>query len=314
MTTTTTTRGLTGRRVGYVEPGSAEWRTYMTASKIAAVLGHSPYASRFSLWHEMAGTIPRMEENDETQRGHLLEPAIAEWFASQHPDAKLYRSAMYAHRDIPWAAATPDRIIRYGDGREPEGLECKSGNNPWEWGEEGTDQIPLYYYDQCIWQAGVLGVPRVRVAAILSGLQFRKYVVEFDQAKFDRMVAEAGDFMGTLKRGEKPSLDPLDGHMDTYQAIRYLHPDIELDEVEIPQSLAMQAQCAVLDKDRNEKELTAIKSQLIDLMDTAKDALFEGKKIARRQAKGDGKPFLVFQPQLKKHDLTSNTITEGVAA
>lgn len=312
--TTTMTRGLTGKRVGYIPPRSAEWRTYMTASKVAAVLGHSPYKSKFGLWHEMAGTVPPIEEDDEMKRGQLLEPAIAAWYADKHPDAKLYRSAMYAHRDMPWAAATPDRIIRFGDGRDPEGLECKSGNNPWEWGEEGTDQIPLYYHDQCTWQCGVLGVPRVRVAAILSGLQFREYVVEFDQAKFDHMVAETRKFMDTLKRGEKPSLDPLDGHMDTYQAIRYLHPEIELEEVEVPRSLAVRAQNAVLEEARVKEEITALKSQLVDLMGSAKDAVIDGKKVARRQARGDGNPYVVLTPQLKKLDLTEVTNVERQAA
>lgn len=307
-------KGITGKRVGYVEPGSDAWMKYMTASKIAAVMGHSPYESRFSLWHRMAGTIPAQPDSEELQRGTLLEPAICDWWATKHPDAKLYRSPMYRHPQWQWAAATPDRIIRYGDGREPEGLEAKTANNPWEWGEEGTDEIPPYYFDQTNWQMGVLGIRRTHVAALMSGLSFRQYVVSFDKEYFARQVGEAQLFMDSLWAGEKPGIDPLDGHMETYLAIRHLHPDIELEAVEVPFKLALDAQDAVIAKDSNDERIRLLKIQLTDLMGTAKDAYIDGQKIARRQAKGEGAPYVVFPPGLKKIDFTKLThITESAA-
>lgn len=308
-------KGITGKRVGYIDPGSDQWMKYMTASKIAAVMGHSPYESRFSLWHRMNGTVPAQVENDELQRGTLLEPAVCEWWASKHPDAKLYRSPMYRHPLWEWVAATPDRIVRYGDGREPELLEAKTANNSWEWGEEGTDEIPPFYYDQVTWQLGVFGLEVCHVAALFSGLQFKAYRVEFNADYFARLVGEGRVFMESLWAGEKPSIDALDGHMETYVAIRYLHPDIELEEVEIPFRLALAVQDAVLDKESLERRTNLLKIQLTDLMGGAKDALFEGHKIARRQARGDGTPYVVFPPSLKSIDFTESTaITEGSAA
>lgn len=307
-------KGITGKRVGYIEPGTDEWMKYMTASKIAAVMGHSPYESRFSLWHRMNGTIPAQPESDELQRGTLLEPAVCEWWASNHPDAKLYRSPMYRHPLWEWVAATPDRIVRYGDGREPELLEAKTANNTWEWGEEGTAEIPPYYYDQVNWQLGTLGLTTAHVAALMSGLQFKEYTVNFDAKYFARQVGEGRVFMESLWAGEKPSIDPLDGHMETYLAVRYLHPDIELDEVEVPFKLALDVQDAVLEKESLERRTNLLKIQLTDLMGTAKDALFEGHKIARRQARGDGTPYVVFPPSLKSIDFTKSTAIKGSAA
>ena len=304
-------RGITGVRLGYIPPGSDEWRKYMTASKIAAVMGHSPYESRFSLWHTMAGTVPPKPQTEEMSRGNLLEPAICAWWQDQHPDVKLYRTGMYRHPNIGFAAATPDRIIRYGTGEEPRLLEAKTANNAWEWGAEGTDEIPPYYYDQVIWQLGVTGLTTCHVAVLLSSLTFREYEVAFNADYFAEMVTEATEFMRQVRAGEKPSIDPLDGHMDTYRAVRYLHPDIEIETVEVPQSLAMQVQCAVIDKERNDKEMNALKSQLTELMGTAKDAEFNGVKVARRQAKGEGNPYIIIQPGLKRAELI---IEEDTAA
>ena len=69
------------------QPGTAEWRTLLTASKIPAVMGTSPWSSRFTLWHEMAGTFTPEPINPAVlERGHILEPAVAAWFQAQHPE------------------------------------------------------------------------------------------------------------------------------------------------------------------------------------------------------------------------------------
>ena len=44
-----------------LQPGSPDWQTRMTASKVAAVLGLSPWESRFSLWHRMSGLISNLQ-------------------------------------------------------------------------------------------------------------------------------------------------------------------------------------------------------------------------------------------------------------
>jgi len=46
---------MTATLIPELEPGSAGWYQFMTASKVAAAMGLSPYESPFSLWHRMAG-------------------------------------------------------------------------------------------------------------------------------------------------------------------------------------------------------------------------------------------------------------------
>src|SRR5205823_13949319 len=70
--------------VGDFEPGSPEWHAArargLGGSEIAAVLGLSPWESKFSLWHRKMGLASPVVETDEMYWGKLHEPTIlAEW-------------------------------------------------------------------------------------------------------------------------------------------------------------------------------------------------------------------------------------------
>ena len=108
--------GLPAIALPDLQPGTPEWMRLMTASKVAAVLGLSPWESRYSLWHRMAGLIDPQPENDEKIRGHYLEPAVAQWFADQHPETIQQPGGTWAHPDRPWQATTPDRLLHAADG------------------------------------------------------------------------------------------------------------------------------------------------------------------------------------------------------
>ena len=69
------------------EPGTARWSALVTASKVAAIVGASPWDSPWSMWHRMSGDLAPDPDNAARLRGRLLEPAVLAWWAHQHPDA-----------------------------------------------------------------------------------------------------------------------------------------------------------------------------------------------------------------------------------
>ena len=87
-----------------------------------------------------------------------------------------------------------------------------------------------------------------------------------------------------------------DGSKATYEAVRYMHPDIEDDEVDVGGMgfLLVEAHKAYAEA---ENRLNQCKSEVLDEMGNAKYAYImrDGKKwvIAQRQARGQGKPWLV---------------------
>jgi putative phage-type endonuclease len=281
----------TGKLLPLVEPGSAAWFQRMSASKIATVLGLSPYDSRFSLWHRMAGLVPPEAESDEMRRGHYLEPAIAAWFADQHPGWSITTTGTWVHVDDDRWAATPDRLVTTDEG-EVRLLECKTEGSDEKWGEEGSDEIPVYHRAQVQWQMHVTGLRVCHVGLLTSYLSFRQYVVEHDPEDVARLVPAAEEFMASLPTGPTPRRPSIDGHPATYQAVRELHPEIDGEDAEIGRPLAEKfcgARHALKAAELAEREA---RSELADAMGSAKRALFDGDVIATRASKQGGTPYI----------------------
>ncbi len=241
-------------------PGNPEWhklrRAGISASEIAAVMGISPWESAFSLfWSKLNGWTA--EETPEMTAGKRAEPVIADWFAAEcdpHGNLLVERAGLYAHDERPWQLATPDRLVylpcpycesmRYrfcedcdttGVGKLVAVLECKYVVYNWDgWGEDGSDDIPVYYRAQVLWQMDVLGVDTGYLAA-WHGAEFRCYVIRRDEKDLRVMRGAARRFLDQLESGEAP---PLDGHTATLAALRKLHPSIEDVEVEVPVEFA----------------------------------------------------------------------------
>lgn len=105
----------TGVLLGRFEPGTPEWAEAragltITATEIAAVLGLSPWMSRFTLWHKKAGlrTAP-FESNPAVEWGIRLEDVVAAKWAEEHADTtELVSAGTWQHTSRPndW---DPDR-------------------------------------------------------------------------------------------------------------------------------------------------------------------------------------------------------------
>ncbi|QGZ17146.1 RecE-like recombination exonuclease [Arthrobacter phage DrYang] len=300
------------------KPGSPEWVKYLTASKIAAVMGHSTYDSYFSMWHRMAGNIDPEPAGDEALRGHYLEPSIANWFADQMPDYEVLTTGMWVAKDNPRFAATPDRFMVPKNPGMPLALaEVKSSNNDWEWGAEDTEEIPLGYYDQVTWQMRCIRtyypeIEGVHVPVLTIGLNFAKYYVPWDADYAEVLERKATAFMDALDAGEAPSIDPLDGHLQTYNAIKKLHPDIEPGSVELTDAEARPFLEAHLKAKAADLELQAAKNVVAMRMGNLQTAKFRGKKMFTRISKQGGTPYMTTARGLPAADIL--TEMENTAA
>jgi putative phage-type endonuclease len=281
----------TGILLPTIEPGTPEWLRRMSASKIAAVLGLSPWESRFSLWHRMAGLAEPEPDDDVKRRGHYLEPACAAWFADQHPDWQIATTGTWVHVDDDKLAATPDRLVTCDTG-EARLLECKTDGGDDDWGTPLTDQVPIYYRAQVQWQMHVTGLRVCHLAVLTKFLEFREYVIEYSAADALTMVDAARGFLDTLPGGPKARRPDLDGHSATYQVVRELHPQISGEDFDVPPDLAWDF-CAAQHQLKAAKATEqTVRTRLADAMGDAKRARFDGQTIADRRAKTGGTPYL----------------------
>lgn len=272
-------------------PGTAEWLQYMTGSKIAAVMRLSPYESAYSLWHRMAGIIPPEEPSEQMRRGHYLEPSILAWLADQNPGIEFgVRGSMWASVEHPAYAITPDALGTDRATGDQVLIEAKSALDKDVWGDELSDEIPVYYRCQVMWGMGILGIRRALVGVLSSYLDFREYEVLFDETEFALLVEAATAFMASLATREAPDID---SHSATYEVIREMHPAIDTGiSIDLPADLAHGYVAAKLACKSAEDDARLWTAKLADHMGNAKTARYGGRIIATRQVRGEAVPFV----------------------
>jgi putative phage-type endonuclease len=269
--------------------GSDGWkearRTRINGSEIAAVMQISPFDSPFSLWHRKAGLISDTETNDVMYWGTQLEPVIrAEW-NKRHPDLAVAETGQWAHKDRDWQGGSPDGL---GNGRL---WEAKTARTSDEWGEEGTDEVPVYYRAQTLWYLDVFGFELCDLSVLIAGSEYREYQIRYDADEASAMRQAARAFLDTLEQNIQP---PLDGHDATYEAVKELHPDIDPETVELEADVAvpyLDALAAYTDAVAEKRHRAAA---VIAAMGSAQYATYQRERIASRVAPRTeaGSPFL----------------------
>lgn len=294
--------------LGHLAPGTPEWDAArsglcITATEIAAVMGLSPWQSRFSLWHKKAGLpTPPFTASPAMEWGVRLEEAVAQKWADEHPGMLPQTAGTWRHRDRDWQRATPDRLIYEITDKParpdalvdpaPVGLlEIKTSPT----GEGWEDGVPVYYRAQILWQLDTLGMDRCHVALLVGGFDYREYTVEWDAADVELLRAEARAFLDSIERGERPAIDSSTA---TYQTVRAQAAGREDIDVEVPAELAYRYEQAHAAKRAAEVEHRQAAAEMLDAIGEGRWATVAGRRVAQRTVR-DGRTHSLILSQKK---------------
>lgn len=264
-------------------PGSPEHVGLITASKIPAILGISPYKTQGDLWMEMSGLAVPEEPSEELRQawawGHAAEESLARWWQEQNPEWSLNpkrggtTEIAYTSESLPFPnQVTLDRRARCR--RRFHRLEIKTSASEKQWGQRG-EELPAGVVAQTIFQAGVSGIAEGTVIALIGSdrPQYpRIYDAPADRELFEGMVDVAHDFYWSLGESEPPAPDPA-----LLDALTAQHTPIDDDSVTIPQD--------VLDRYQQTK---AVLAEATDDHDQSKQELAELLGTHRRLIAPDG--------------------------
>jgi putative phage-type endonuclease len=279
----------------------AEWlaarRQGVTASEIAVIMGLSPYSSPFALYHQKTGDLPPPGDNMAMALGRHLEDFVCGQFDDLHPEWVVTGCGrdLYAHPDRAWQMATPDREVwEYEVERETNGteltvtpavLEAKTSASYDGWGDDGTDEIPVHYRCQVLWQMDVLGVQTGYVACLfLHSRQLRVYELTMGPSEREDlriMRREAMRFLHLIEAGPPPEVD---WRPATSAALRHLHPDVEDRDVGISAQLAWRYRAACRNVRHWEQRKSLYENQIRERVGTGHRAVSDrdGGPVARR--------------------------------
>jgi putative phage-type endonuclease len=290
--------------LGHFEVESPEWHAArangLGGSEIAAVLGLSKWASRYSLWHEKKGRIPERVQNKAMTVGKYVEPSILAWWADQHPELYPAQGGTYQSAERPWQVANPDTIALDTESKPAGVVECKFAIYDYEWGVEGTDQIPPYYLAQCRWYLDVFGLDVCYVAVLFGGSgRFAEYVVKQDQADVQLMRAEGQAFIDSLELNVRPDID---SHGATYEVLRETAVGVGAGDLEVSGEVAGQYLDAKADLDTAKTAMQFATNRVLGLLNDTdrKRATHDGRAIAYKTKRGEGTPYLQASPNPKE--------------
>lgn len=268
-------------------PGTAEWASKVTASKVAAILGLSPWESPYAIWHLMAGNIPPAEQNRHMQRGNMLENAVLDWWLIDHPEVtEVARQRWYPLEG--WAGATPDMDVT-GPSGDLELVDAKTISTDEAW----ADEPPVHYLASSMWQLACAPEAKRVHLAVLFGRPFdlRTYTIERDDDLIAQIVAQCSTFYDTVRTGDMPDLDDT---VATFNAVKAMHPLVDDTDVEISPTMAVDLASWQHQWKSCEAPLRAAKSAVMEAMGNARYATCNGVRVARRQPDGpDRTKFIV---------------------
>lgn len=176
---------------------------------VSAIVGENPWETPHGAYLKLRNEVEPTPDNEAMARGRRFEPIVADIFAGTRPEYRVAHNRQgtddpeyYEHSKYNYLIGHPDRMLY--DSRSNAlvaGLEIKTAN--WskirEWGEEGTDAIPVQYLIQCQWYCGLANLPEWEVAVAFfddAGMprNYREYKVVADPELFDTLVASAVEF------------------------------------------------------------------------------------------------------------------------
>lgn len=176
-----------------IAPEQHDRAKYLGGSDIAAVLGISPWKTPLQLWQDK--TMPAMPENNDPERmkvlnrGKRLEPYILDMIRAEHGLTITAVNQRYIDASVPYFASEIDAEAG------PLNIEIKTVS-PFkikEWGDEGTDALPLHYVAQVQWGMGITKREQCDVFALI-GDDLRRYSVLADAELIAAMRDKAQAF------------------------------------------------------------------------------------------------------------------------
>ena len=177
---------------------------FIGGSDIGAILGLSRYRTPIDVWLEKTGEDKSKEANLAMRFGSFAEEFIAKEYAKATGQKLLNHPSATTHQEHDFFKAHIDRFIlkkntpKFDDDLSdifpPQFanqinknwveslLECKTANpfSQSQWGDAGSDQVPLVYLCQCAWYLAITQMEQMDLAVLFGNQDFRIYTIRRD--------------------------------------------------------------------------------------------------------------------------------------
>ena len=169
-----------------------ERKNYLGGTDLSSIAGLNPYRTALDVYLDKTSDDIRCETSPAMRWGNLLEEAVAKAYSEDTGQTIEIEPNTIYHPSMKFLGANIDRWV----GDKEYVLECKTAGftRGKEWGEEGTDQIPESYLVQVAYYAAICAVPKVDIAVLIGGQDFRIYTYKRSKELEDKLIKIACNF------------------------------------------------------------------------------------------------------------------------
>ena len=260
---------------------------YIGGSDIGAILGLSRYRSPLEVWMEKTGKEIKQLNSLPLRFGSFAEEFVASEYARSTGFELLHDESIHIHPEHSFMSAHIDRFVLENGSIPSRILECKTSNpfaliSSGEWGEVGSDEVPMTYLCQCIWYMAITNLDRVDLAVLFGNSDFRIYEIARDKELERMVIQKATTFWQehVLKDIPPPAMSEQDCHTlfgkgDSSKSIEAKTETLELTK---------RLQLLNSEIEVREEEISSIKQTIMNQMQEAETLTYQGKVLATWKA------------------------------
>jgi putative phage-type endonuclease len=213
---------------------TANRQNFLGGSDIAAILGLSPFRTAVDVWLEKTGKATNQLDSLALRFGSFAESFIASEYEKatgfitlEHQPAIIHPNHQYLQAHIDRVVATKPKADLAQQDLADDGLddifppasttdhsplgasrllECKTANPFYQhdWGEPGTDAVPLHYLCQCAWYLALTQAEQIDLAVLFGNTDFRIYHIARDAQLESDLLEHAINFWQNHVLADQP--------------------------------------------------------------------------------------------------------------
>lgn len=236
---------------------------FLGGSDAAAACGLSRWVSRYDLWLEKTGKlkVDDRELREELEWGKLLEEPVAQRYATLNGRKVRRVNQAIVHPQYPFIRGHIDRTVERGEdkGAPKRILEVKTSGFRDEWGEAGSEDIPIEYAAQCQVYNELAKADICDVAALFFGRRYAQFELPYDKETADMLIG------GMVEFWEKHVIPDIPPEPTTFAGAQHRWPTLSnksrtatLEEIELMVRLQRTAELRL----RAEKDEEQLKAEL----------------------------------------------------
>lgn len=177
-------------------------KRYIGASEAAAACGLSPWQTPFELWQTKTADTTDDVDSVHMEWGRRLESVVLAKYAETALAPIETPCASRTSNEYPWMSCTPDALL------PDRVVEVKTAGlaKSAEWGEPGTDAVPMQYLLQVTHQMIVTGLRLADIPVLIGGSDYRVYTVPYDPQLGELLIERERTFWRHVEDGTPPDV------------------------------------------------------------------------------------------------------------